>query len=344
MAEQGVLPAPARDPVWRRIGQWGRRHAMGVYALQLSVLALLIVAVPYSLIEIPAGHVGVLWLRFFGGTVTDDSYAEGLKVIFPWDEMVLYDARLQNTARYYDTISSNGLSMEVDIAVRYRINRDAVGALHKLVGPRYDEVLVFPEIGSYARDYISRYTPEQLYSANRAFIQAQILKQMRADGGASLRGQGVHEKLVDVEDVLIRGVKLPSRVEDAIERKVEQHQAVLEYDFRIARETKEAERKRIEAEGVRDFQEAVAGQITDEYLRLRGIEATMALSTARNSKIIVLGGGEGLPLIFNTASGAKAPDVLPVDPAWAGDEAAPEGAPADPSGRSPIPTLPPRSP
>ncbi len=252
MAEQGILPASARDPVWRRIDQWGRRHAMGVYALQLSVLALLIVAVPFSLIEIPAGHVGVLWQRFFGGTVTDDSYGEGLRVIFPWDHITLYDARLQNSARYYDTISSNGLGMEVDIAVRFRINREAVGALHKLVGPRYDEVLVYPEIGSHARDYISRYLPEQLYSANRAFIQAEILKRMRADGGASLlAGQGVAGKLVEVEDVLIRGVRLPARVEDAIERKVEQQQAVLEYDFRIARETKEAERKRIEAEGVR---------------------------------------------------------------------------------------------
>ncbi|WP_316976515.1 prohibitin family protein [Shumkonia mesophila] len=322
------------EPPRVRFRQWRRRHAMGIYALQLSVLAALIVAVPFSLIEIPAGHVGVLWQRFFGGTVTDDSYSEGLRVIFPWDHITLYDARLQNSARYYDTISSNGLSMEVDIAVRFRINREAVGALHKLVGPRYDEVLVYPEIGSYARDYISRYTPEQLYSANRAFIQAQILKRMRADGGASLlRGQDVGEKLVEVEDVLIRSVRLPTRVEDAIERKVEQQQAVLEYDFRIARETKEAERKRIEAMGVRDFQEAVAGQITDEYLRLRGIEATMALSTARNSKIIIVGGGEGLPVIFNPPGDMKAPGVLPVDPAQAGGEAAPEGAPADPFGR-----------
>ncbi len=291
---------PMTEPTRVRFRKWCRRHAMGIYAMQLSVLAVLIAVVPFSLIEIPAGHVGVLWQRFFGGTVTDRSYGEGLKVIFPWDYITLYDARLRNSARFYDTISSNGLNMEVDIAVRYRVNREAVGALHKLVGPRYDEVLVFPEIGSYARTLIARYTPEQLYSQARLFIQGEILRQMRAGGGAALlRGQNVDGKLVEVEDVLIRGVRLPARVEDAIERKVEQQQAVLEYDFRIARETKEAERKRIEAEGVRDFQAAVAGQITDEYLRLRGIEATTALATARNSKIIVLGGGEGLPLIFN---------------------------------------------
>lgn len=294
-------PGPAyRSPMVDRFRRWGRRHAMGLYALQLSVLAALIVVVPYSLIEIPAGHVGVLWQRFFGGTVTDRAYGEGIRAIFPWDHITLYDARLRNSARYYDTISSNGLNMEVDIAVRFRINREAVGALHKLVGPRYDEVLVFPEIGSHARKHVSRFLPEHLYSANRAFIQAEILKEMRAGGGAALLGgRGAGLRLVEVEDVLIRDVRLPARVEDAIERKVEQQQAVLEYDFRIAREAKEAERKRVEAEGVRDFQRAVAGQITEEYLRLRGIEATTALATARNSKIIVLGGNEGLPLVFN---------------------------------------------
>jgi regulator of protease activity HflC (stomatin/prohibitin superfamily) len=331
---------PAQGRFWRRLADWGRRHAIGVYTFQLSVIALLILAVPYAVIEIPAGHVGVLWLRFFGGTVTDRTYGEGVHVIFPWDEMILYDARLQNTARSYDTLSSNGLTMQVDIAIRYRVNRDAVGMLHKLVGPHYDEVLVYPEIGSYAREFISQYTPEQLYSETRAFIQAQILERMRAQRRSPLLDQNVHEKLVDVEDVLIRSVRLPSRVQDAIERKVEQHQAMLEYDFRIPRETKEAERKRIEARGVRDFQETVSRSITDEYLRLRGIEATMALSTSGNTKIIIVGGKEGLPVIFDTASGRKAlppeaTSVLPVDPARAVTRAGSSGPSTGPGGAVP---------
>ena len=97
-------------------------------------------------ITIPAGQVGVLWLRF-GGTVTDYYFGEGIHAIFPWDEVCIYHARQQNRARIYDTISSNGLGMQVEIAIRYRINRDTVGLLHQLVGPQYDEVLVYPEIG-----------------------------------------------------------------------------------------------------------------------------------------------------------------------------------------------------
>ena len=292
------------------------RHSVSVYALSLGLMLFVMVLAPQIFINIPAGHVGVLWLRFFGGTVTSSHLDEGMHVIFPWDEVFIYDARLQNRARIYDTISSNGLSMQVEIAIRYRINRDTVGLLHQMVGPEYDEVLVYPEIGSQARELISRYTPEQLYSETRAFIQAQILERMVTQLGASLSNQSVRGRLVDVEDVLIRSVNLPPRIKAAIERKAEQYQATLEYDFRIEREKKERERKKIEAEGIRDFQDTVARTITPEYLRLRGIEATISLATSQNSKVIVIGGKDGLPLILNTGDdgSAKSPTVVGAGP------------------------------
>ncbi|WP_417829196.1 prohibitin family protein [Thalassospira sp.] len=270
---------------------------IGLLFLLIAIFAL----APQIFITVPAGHVAVMWYRFFGGTVVDTTYGEGIHMIFPWDEMYIYDARLQNQARVYDTISSNGLSMEVDIAVRYRINREAVGMLHKLVGPNYAEILVYPEIGSHARELISRYTPEQLYTETRAFIQAEILERMVNELGSSLVNQSFQGRLVTVEDVLIRSVILPERVADAIERKAEQYQAMLEYDFRLAREEKEKQRKKIEAEGIREFQDIVAKTITEEYLRLRGIEATMTLATSKNSKTIIIGGKDGLPVILNTA-------------------------------------------
>lgn len=281
----------------RLVARFQTRILITLFFIVIAMIAL----APQIFITIPAGHVGVMWYRFLGGTVVDRTYGEGIQMIFPWDEMYVYDARLQNQARVYDTISSNGLSMEVDIAVRYRINRDAAGMLHKLVGPDYAEVLVYPEIGSHARELISRYTPEQLYTETRAFIQAEILERMVNQLGSSLVNQSFQGRLVTVEDVLIRSVTLPPRVADAIERKAEQYQAMLEYDFRIAREQKEKERKKIEAEGIREFQDIVAKTITEEYLRLRGIEATMSLATSKNSKTIIIGGKDGLPVILNTA-------------------------------------------
>lgn len=286
-----------------------KRFQTSILITLLFLLIGMIALAPQIFITIPAGHVGVMWYRFFGGTVVDQTYGEGMQIIFPWDRMYVYDARLQNQARVYDTISSNGLSMEVDIAVRYRIQREAAGMLHKLVGPDYPEILVYPEIGSHARELISRYTPEQLYTETRAFIQAEILERMVNQLGSSLINQSFQGRLVTVEDVLIRSVKLPPRVADAIERKAEQYQAMLEYDFRLAREQKEKERKRIEAEGIREFQDIVAKTITEEYLRLRGIEATMSLATSKNSKTIIIGGKDGLPVILNTAdSGSSSAD------------------------------------
>lgn len=302
----GAVGASGWASNWRgRTMRWGARNATQLYALILMVLLGLIVLAPRMFISIPAGHVGVHWLRFFGGTVTDYYYSEGVHVIFPWDEIFIYDARLQNNARIYDTISSDGLSMQVEIAVRYRINRDAVGFLHRLVGPQYPEVLVYPEIGSHARALISTYTPEQLYTGARSFIQAQILERMVRELGASLANQSAGGRLIEVEDVLIRSVKLPDSIASAIERKVEQYHAMLEYDFRIEREKKERERKKIEAEGVREFQDIVSHTITNEYLRLRGIEATMALATSNNSKMIIIGGKDGLPVILNTGEATE---------------------------------------
>lgn len=355
---------PRRRLLVRAIADLGlafRRNSISAYAFSLGALLLLMVLAPKIFVNIPAGNVGVLWLRF-GGTVTDGHLGEGIHTIFPWNEVYIYDARLQNRARVYDTISSNGLGMQVDIVIRYRINSAAVGSLHQLVGPHYDEVLVFPEIGAQARELISRYTPEQLYSETRGFIQAQILQRMVTRLGGSPSNQGVRGQLVDVEDVLIRSISLPPLVKDAIERKAEQYQAMLEYDFRIEREKKERERKKIEAEGVREFQDTVARTITPEYLRLRGIEATMSLATSPNAKVIIIGGKDGLPLILNTGdeaagSAAGVTDAKTADPATASTAPPPPNArlgdttpqnaiaPIDRSLRSPgRPPAPPKSP
>ncbi|MDP5218859.1 prohibitin family protein [Ruegeria sp. 2205SS24-7] len=300
-ADDDEIEAASR---WRRLGLrvrfWRRRHAFSIGLTLLIIVFLVALALPRAIVNVPAGHVGVLWKRFFGGTVTTEYMAEGIHLIFPWDRAYIYDARLRTIVHSYDTISSNGLSMQVEIATRYRINRSSVGTLHKEIGPNYPNVLLNPEIGSNAREVISRYTPEQLYTDARAFIQAQILERMVTQLGSSLISQSPSGQLVYVEDTLIRSVALPDSVVEAIERKTQQYHVMLEYDFRIEREELERQRKNIEATGIREFQEIVSGTITDEYLRLRGIDATLAISTSDNSKIIVMGGSDGLPVILNT--------------------------------------------
>lgn len=303
--------APEAGPLRR----WLRRYSIAFYALTLALLLGTLALAPRIFIQIPAGHVGVLWLRFFGGTVTDHVYREGLRVIFPWDRMTLYDARLANDTRTYQALSSNGLTMQAEISLRYRINPPAAGYLHKLAGPHYPDTLVAPEIASVAMEIFARYLPEQVYSDLRQSIQqdmrARVLARFAVPPVAQDMGSpGNPPPLIQVENVLIRSVILPAMVREAIEHKIQQQQVMLEYDYRIEREKKERDRKRIEAEGIRDFQDVVARTITPEYLRLRGIDATNALATSNNSKMVIIGGKDGLPIILNTGDDAPRP-VLP---------------------------------
>lgn len=303
---------PDRPLSWRRARLWMRRHAISFYALVLTLLLGVLALAPMIFIEVPAGHVGVLWLRFLGGTVAKGVFDEGMHVIFPWDTVTNYDVRLRNDVHKYEAVTDNGMSITVDVAVRYRINPPAAGLVHKLAGPGYADILVRPKVSSLVYEFISTRHPETFFSIDRADIQNFLLSRARDGFPAPPHEFGTDDKhtdavLIRVEDVMVSGITLPPLVRQAIDRKIEQQQIMQEYDFRVAREAKERDRKRIEAEGIRDFQEIVARNITPEYLRLRGVEATRAFADSPYAKTIIIGGRDGLPVILNTGDDAKPP-------------------------------------
>ncbi|KAA0679996.1 prohibitin family protein [Roseomonas genomospecies 6] len=315
--DQSAGDGVARAPLWQRARLWMKRRSVSIYALTLTLILGFLAIAPAIFVEVPSGHVGVLWLRFFGGTVTDRVYSEGTHLIFPWDRVTMYDVRLRTDTRTYEAVAANGMSMTVDVSLRYRINPPAAGLVHKLAGSDYAEKLVHPEIASLVYEFVSQHKPENFYSVNRADIQGFLLREARQqfpvppiDMQALKLAPGATAEdyasvMIRVEDVLVAGVSFPPLVRQAIDRKIEQQQIMEEYDFRITREIKERDRKRIEAEGVRDFQDIVARNITPEYLRLRGIEATRAFATSQNAKTIIIGGRDGLPVILNTGDDAR---------------------------------------
>jgi regulator of protease activity HflC (stomatin/prohibitin superfamily) len=195
------------------------------------------------------------------------------------------------------------------VIVRFRLQRDAVPVLHQAIGPNYEGVLMQPGIGSLTREVIAQYTAEQVYSTARQEIQDKIRslvedrlteKMMEREGEESYRVS--MRDTVILYDILVTGIELPAAIVGAINRKTEQYYIAEEYKFRIEREKRESERKRIEAEGIRDFQQTVSQGISESYLRWRGIEATLQLSQSTNSKIVVIGSGkDGLPVIFGNA-------------------------------------------
>jgi regulator of protease activity HflC (stomatin/prohibitin superfamily) len=269
-----------------------------IYLMVATLVA--VVLYPHMVITVPSGQVGVLWKRFGGGTVLDPRKLknEGFNLILPWNRVFLYDLRLQSFTEPYNAISSDGVSLTATVIVRFRLQRDAVPVLHQAIGPNYVQVLAQPGIGSLTRQVIAEYTAEQVYSTARQEIQDKIRslveerlseKKMEHAGEEGEESYSVSMSATFIlYDILVTGIELPAAIVTAINRKTEQYYIAEEYKFRVEREKRESERKKIEAEGIRDFQQTVSQGISESYLRWRGIEATLQLSQSTNSKVVVM--------------------------------------------------------
>jgi regulator of protease activity HflC (stomatin/prohibitin superfamily) len=247
----------------------------------------------------------------------------------------LYNLRLQSTTDTYNAISKDGVLLKATINIRFRLKHDAIPQLHQAVGPNYLSNLVRPEIGNRMREIIAEYTAEEVYSTKRQEIQNRIRLHTEAMLGQRMMVRreeeseyGEHyrvslEDMINLYDTLILGLELPMPVVAAINRKVEQYYLVQEYGFRVEREKKESERKQIEANGIRAFQQTVTQGISDSYVRWRGIEATLQLAQSPNTKIVIIGSGkDGLPVILGNVdtptlpkpTGAQTPDDTSASP------------------------------
>ncbi len=273
------------------------------------ILAVLIgFMMPSMVVTIPAGHLGVLWKRFGGGTVVDHVIHEGTSLIFPWDKIFVYDARLQSVDREFEVLSSDGLKLKVDLAWRFRVIPSVLGKLHQYAGPGYPETLLAPSVGARARDVIAIYRPEDIYTDHRLEIQSQISESVRYDLKNRFNMEGSEGKeWITIEDVLIKRIVLPEGVQESIVRKNMAKHEVEQYSLIVEKELKETERKRVEALGIRNFQEIVSSGMTESYLRWRGIEATLELARSTNAKVVVVGNSKtgGLPLISISGDAPK---------------------------------------
>jgi SPFH domain/Band 7 family protein len=195
-----------------------------------------------------------------------------------------------------------------------------VPQLHQSIGPNYIHALIIPEIGNRMREVISEYTAEQVYSLKRAEIQDKIRHGAESTLGEKMMkgGEGEDEEsapysiplyaMLNLIDTLILGIELPTAVVTAINRKIEQYYISEEYKFRVAREVRESQRKRIEAEGISEFQQIVSQGISDSYLRWRGVEATLQLAQSNNPKVLIIGNGkDGAPIILGNMDAPIAP-------------------------------------
>jgi regulator of protease activity HflC (stomatin/prohibitin superfamily) len=280
-----------------RLRAWWRRYRSRFFLAAFVTVFLVGYLAPRIFISVHTGQAGVLWKRFGQGTVTDLVYAEGFHVILPWDRMAIYDLRVQHREQAVTVLSTNGLSLTVGVSVRYRPKLPLLGRLHKEVGPGYVDSIVLPEVQSLLRDLFGEYTPEEIYTTKRSLIQDSLTRAVSEIG----------ESFIEVDDLLITSIRLPSVLQEAIETKLTQEQRQLEMRFRIGREELEVDRKLIEALGISGYNQVVAGSLTEQLLTFTGIAASLELAKSPNAKMVIFGNTQGLPLILDS----KMLDSLP---------------------------------
>jgi regulator of protease activity HflC (stomatin/prohibitin superfamily) len=250
-------------------------------------------------ITIRPGYVGVKFNRLFGGSVMDKIYPDGFYIIFPWDKIYPYEVRIQGFNQAVPVICQNGLRLTVSIAVRFHPDPNRLPFLHLSVGPDYLDRVVIPVAVSSVRNVVGKYKPEEAYSIASQRMQDEILIEIISELG---------NIPILYDSVVIENIELPSAINEAIQMKLRQEQKYLEYEFKIKAEQKEIERKKLEAQGIEAFNEAIKRSLTGDLLTWFGIVATRELAGSPNSKVVVIGSGKnGLPIILNAESTPVAP-------------------------------------
>ena len=221
-----------------------------------------------------------------------ESIGEGFHIVSPFSEIYEYNLREQEHQESLDVLANNGLSIILDTSILYKPVASELFLLQTEIGPDYYRILLGPLLRSGARKVVGRYSPEEIYSTKREEVEREIFTEVN---------RKLQSRHVQVDGILIRDVHLPKVVQEAIEMKLQQEQRALAMQFVIDKERKEAERKKIEAAGIADYQQLIGKGLTDALLQWKQIEAIEKLAQSPNSKTLVLDAGKGnLPLILDT--------------------------------------------
>ncbi|MGE5315219.1 MAG: prohibitin family protein [Acidobacteriota bacterium] len=264
------------------------RARMAAVTMTAGVLfALLALAQCFTVV--PAGNVGVV--DFFG-TVSPNTLKAGINFVNPLARVVKMSIKTQEVKEVMDVPSKEGLTVQLEISVLYHLNPDKAADVYKTVGEQYESIIIEPQFRSVTRGVTASYEAKALYTSEREHLSQLIMKEI----AAAIEARGV-----TVESAPLRRVGLPPGLTSSIESKLQAEQESQRMEFILLKEKQEADRKRIEAQGISDFQKIVVQGISDQLLRWKGIEATEKLASSPNSKIVVIGAGkDGLPLILDT--------------------------------------------
>jgi regulator of protease activity HflC (stomatin/prohibitin superfamily) len=262
-----------------------------VVVIIAAVAILILFALSSSIFyTVNTGERAVLFKKFAGGLDKENIIEQGFGFKAPWNNLIIYDVQEKSEEESMDVLDKSGLSITVDVTIRFHPIYNEIGFLHENFGTGYVSSLVIPEVRSSVRQVMGRFTAEEIYSTKRAEVETAIKEET---------AKSLNANHIVMKTLLIRSINLPEKIKLAIENKLQQEQEALAYQFRLDKETSEAERKRIAAEGEAVANQIINSSLTPALLKMRGIEATLELTKSPNSKVIVIGSGEdGLPLIL----------------------------------------------
>ena len=238
------------------------------------------------IVTVPAGHVGITELF---GKVNEKTLDAGMHIINPLLNVHDMSIRTQQLSEEASVPSQEGLIVGLDLTVLFSLNPREAADVYKTIGLNYVNVIVVPSLRSVVRGVTAAYDAKGLYTAERQMIADQMIEQLKPM---------VENRGIKIEKVLLRSVKLPAILSTAIEKKLEAEQQSEQMKFVLGRSRQEAERKKIEAKGISDYNSEVAKGLTPQILKLRGIEATRELAKSENSKVVIIGGKDGMPVIL----------------------------------------------
>ena len=238
---------------------------------------------------VPAGHVGVMDIF---GHVSDTPVPAGFRPVNPLARIVKMSVRTQEAKEVLTVPSKEGLVVPIEASLLYHLDQNLAPMVYRTIGTGYLQVLMEPQFRSVIRDVTAGYEAKSLYTSDREVLEAAVTNALN---------KLVRPRGIVIEGTPLRNIDLPKGLKDAIEMKLSAEQASQQMRFVLQKESQEAERKRIEAQGIADFQTIVTKGISEPLLRWKGIEATEKLAMSHNTKVVIVGAGKsGLPLILNT--------------------------------------------
>lgn len=287
--EDPPLSEEEKETRFERFRTWVRNETKWLLIGFLVVLFLLVYFWEGIFVTIGSGEVGVMYRRFFGGTVTDKLLGEGIRVVPPWDRAFIYNVRYQEVQHTMPALTQDGLTVQVNLSIRYRPQKDLVGLLHQAIGPDYLKTVVIPEVEGSVRRVVATSTVGAIYQ-NASGLDQRVLDDSH---------EKAQRNYLDLDAVVLRSIDLPKELKAQIEAKMVDKETALAYQYKLQIAEAEAEKKRIDANGVAVANNLLTPSLTPSILQWEGLQATRELAKSENAKTVIIGGkGDGLPIIL----------------------------------------------